>query len=405
MSRTLRTKWVEGQLPNPGEPFALGEASAGALNQGGCAAVISNTVRRARDVYLTLKPCIGGLADDDPPELDLSHSRLSYKKRQRRERHSLVRFGNPGRQVQVGVDKAALVRRPRRAVLVSTQIFEQSLALDFDLTVSDLAPVDLLLQRSGRLQRHQRARTEGLPAPTRWIGHPELDSSEFRFFPGGDEFVYEPHVLLRSWLALRGSDQIRIPEEVEELVESIYDDRACPADLALALRYRWLATKSKLLEQTESDRDEAQDRWLKRPDFKGDLCRIAANPFAEDAPKFHKAHQALTRLAEPTVEVVSVCGSAERPTLDPLGREPLDLKTDPAVLQARRLLMRSASIASKSVVFALLDQPEPASWRRSPLPRRHRLLEFDQDGLALVGKNCLRLDEEAGLVVAGKPGR
>ena len=405
MSRTLQVRWVDGRLPNPGEPFALGEDVKEALRDGGCAAVICNTVRRAQDVYLALKPYFGDLADDGFPELDLLHARFPYEERQRRERRSLVRFGKPDGQVQAGEDEPASVCRPKRAVLVSTQIIEQSLDLDFDLMVSDLAPVDLLLQRSGRLQRHQRVRPEGLPTPTMWICLPELDPSDIPSFGQGDGLIYEPHVLLRSWLTLRGCDQIRIPEGVEELVESVYDDRECPADLNADVGDRWVTTRKELLEQLESDRREAEDRWLKRPDYDGDLYRIAANPLAEDAPDFHRAHQALTRLTEPTVEVVCLHGSTERPSLDPAGREPLDLKTVPTVPLAKRLLMRSLSIGSKRVVFALLGQAVPTGWQKSPLLRRHRLLAFGQGGLAQVGKYWLRLDDEVGLVVTDKTGR
>ncbi len=58
--------------------------------------------------------------------------------------------------------------RPNGCVLVSTQVVEQSVDIDADLLVTDLAPTDMLLQRIGRLWRHDRDRPPGWK-PEVWI--------------------------------------------------------------------------------------------------------------------------------------------------------------------------------------------------------------------------------------------
>src|SRR5581483_738891 len=131
------------------DPAALAGDLAAALAQGGCAAVVCNTVRRARQVYGALESYFA------PGELMLLHSRFQAGARDRIEKEALVRFGHPEATVETE-NGPKRTDRPRRAVLVATQVVEQSLDLDFDLMVSDLAPVDLLLQRVGRLHRHRR---------------------------------------------------------------------------------------------------------------------------------------------------------------------------------------------------------------------------------------------------------
>src|SRR5581483_7852384 len=119
---------------------------------------------------------------------------------------ALARFGKAGETVTMPDGTSRTVERPARAVLVATQVIEQSLDLDFDLMVSELAPVDLVLQRLGRLHRHARPdRPAHLSTPTLWLIEPTLEDGVPRFEDGQD-LVYDPHILLRSWLELRHRD-------------------------------------------------------------------------------------------------------------------------------------------------------------------------------------------------------
>ena len=154
-SRTILYEWVNGALPTAtSQVFTLGVRLQKALADGGCAAVICNTVSRAQEVFRALKPFFSGQdVDDGQHELNLFHARFLYDDREQREGQALRRFGKPN---------DPKVKRPRRAVLVATQVIEQSLDLDFDLMVTEMAPVDLILQRAGRLHRHNRPRPERL---------------------------------------------------------------------------------------------------------------------------------------------------------------------------------------------------------------------------------------------------
>lgn len=75
----------------------------------------------------------------------LLHSRFMYGDRKAIERSLIERLGPDS----LPHERAGLV-------VVSTQVIEQSIDLDFDAMVTDLAPIDLLVQRAGRLHRHVR---------------------------------------------------------------------------------------------------------------------------------------------------------------------------------------------------------------------------------------------------------
>jgi CRISPR-associated endonuclease/helicase Cas3 len=108
---------------------------------GGCAVVIRNTVGMAQATYLNLRSAL----QDAQITVELFHARFPFGRRMELETSVLERFGKNGGPAE----------RNRR-VLVATQVVEQSLDLDFDLMVTDVAPVDLVLQRAGRLHAPRR---------------------------------------------------------------------------------------------------------------------------------------------------------------------------------------------------------------------------------------------------------
>lgn len=384
-------EWIDGSLSDKDTTeFPLGQLLQSALARGGCAAVICNTVRRAQEVYRALKPHFRGVCEDGSPELDLLHSQYPFGDREIREQRSLARYGKPGDPT---------VRRPRQGILVATQIIEQSLDLDFDLMVSDMAPADLLLQRAGRLHRHERERPQGLETPKLLICDRNTAAEAPRFDPG-TAAVYDEHILLRSWLALQQLGIVRVPDDVESIMEAVYDDNRGPDGLPEALTEAWNLTRKELNAEMERHRVEAQARWVRPPSYTGQLWRLAGDVTEEDTPEFHPAHQALTRLSSPSVPAVLLHGNGDTVALDNMLTSPLDVNGTPSLETTKRLLMRSVTISDRRVVFQLLDQSPPRSWRRSGLLRNHRAICLDSQGTYRVGNHLLMLDTEIGVTVS-----
>lgn len=130
------------------------------LVKGGCAGVVCNTVNRAQELYGRVRERFGS------DEVMLTHSRFIDSDRMANEERLRSLLG-PQATLANG-------KRPVRMVVIGTQVLEQSLDIDFDVMISDVAPVDLIMQRVGRLHRHARgenqsARPEGLRTATCYI--------------------------------------------------------------------------------------------------------------------------------------------------------------------------------------------------------------------------------------------
>lgn len=343
------------------------------LANGGCAVVICNTVRRAQDMYRALSD-----AFTPGEELDLFHARFLHRDRYQREKRNLARFSRDA------------ARRPQRFVLVATQVVEQSLDLDFDVMVSDMAPVDLLLQRSGRLHRHEGRDRHGHDSPVLHVLWPDDDDEALPAFDPGSAAVYDPHILLRTWWSLRDRDAIAIPEDVQLLIDTVYSDTEdSPAGAGSALSNRWSRTWSEMRKKQAQEQREAGDRRLRTPVGPAVApVQLLPDPRAEDAPDLHPRLQALTRLVEPSADVVIL----------PPGDPAITASRPPTRDEARRLLGQSVSVTTRGLVPHLLAYPVPPQWVETSWLRRHRLLVLADEPLHL-GDYTVRYDERLGLLV------
>jgi len=348
-----------------------------ALADGGCAAFICNTVGEAQRVYRDAR----GLFGDG--EVMLFHSRFTRSRRRQIEGEVTERFGKDG-------------ARPDRALLVATQVVEQSLDLDFDLMVSELAPADLVIQRAGRLHRHARSRPASLDEPHLWLLEPEKGEDGLPRF-GGSAYVYERYVLLRSYLALRDRSALVSPQGVEELIDAVYDDALprCPDQSwedALRGAFECFAASRRQAEQ------EAESKLVPEP------CpgvRIMDQPswdIEDGNPEVERRFRGLTRLGRPSVRAVCLHRMGEGLYLDPHGCTPVDVGSKPTDQQARAMLDNVLQISHPAIFGALIEAGVPAGWQGSPWLCWHYPLVFT-DGACAFGNYRLTLDDELGLSV------
>lgn len=143
------------------------------------------------------------------------HARFAMCDRQRIEAEVIAALGPPPTSGE---------RRGR--VVVASQVIEQSIDVDFDLMISDLAPVDLLIQRAGRLWRHARD-NRPLPEPHLLVVSPDPDgqieadwlSRSLR----GTSYVYGNHALMwQTAKVLFAAGAIVSPSGIRPLVEAVY---------------------------------------------------------------------------------------------------------------------------------------------------------------------------------------
>jgi CRISPR-associated endonuclease/helicase Cas3 len=192
-----------------------------ALAAGQCVAWIRNTITDAVEARAELARLV------PLEQIHLFHARFALADRLAIETHVLDTFGpNSGPDQRSGM------------LLIATQVAEQSLDVDFDLVISDLAPIDRLIQRAGRLRRHvrdargTRLRKTGAQdergEPCLWVFGPDWVAAPpanwfKQSFPKAAN-VYPHHGQL--WLSAGALQigHIDMPDDARELIEGVFGD-------------------------------------------------------------------------------------------------------------------------------------------------------------------------------------
>ena len=194
-----------------------------ALNAGQCVCWIRNTIVDALEAHKLF-------ANEIPAErITLFHARFCLSDRLNAEELVLHKFGKESTH---DLRKSQLV--------IATQVIEQSLDVDFDLLISDLAPIDRLVQRAGRLRRHSRdvqgnrlladGAADQRGEPCLWVYAPEWtdepSSTWVKNVLPKAGFVYPDHGQL--WLTAKAlqSGRFTMPHDARYLIESVFGDES-----------------------------------------------------------------------------------------------------------------------------------------------------------------------------------
>lgn len=351
------------------------------LANGGMGLILVNTVQRAQKLYQLFPTGIPLEQNDiffgkqllDGTEIILFHARFPADKRQQREDYVLSVFGKEG-------------SRFGKKILIATQVVEQSLDLDFDCIVTDLAPIDLLLQRAGRLWRHERSQ--------RPISKPVFivaGIGEEKPVGFGDPFwwnsVYREDILLRTWVLLSSKTELVLPDEIDELVQNVYDEKGIiPEFLQERLDQAFLNGEGNACAQ----KTQAYNATIGSPSDASwdDPARYIKND--EDDSGLHPSLIAQTRMGEPSIIVIPLF-----PHEILMSENCLDF------IQSKSLYIRAISVSRKGIVKKLQSLGKPEKWQKSSLLRNCYALKLCGMGRWLEDSS-VRLDNELGLIYESK---
>ena len=336
-----------------GDSEAISDLAIAKILYGGCVCVLLNTVKSAQDVYKKVKSKI-----QSDTQVYLFHARFPAGKRVIIEENCVELFGKN------------IEKRPKKAILVCTQVVEQSLDVDFDAMITEIAPIDLLLQRSGRVHRHTRERPKLLEEANVYVLTPK--NSDF----GSTELIYHKLLLLRTQKYLKFHDSVAIPNEVRHAINEVYTNTIKPEEFGLFTEFSTME---------EMNHWQAEGYALSTPNK--EYFFAAERPeqslfLYEDAENM--VHQgAKTRIGPESARIAIV----DQKTLNLVSQKYVSKMT------AKALLAKTVSFNISTLGVKPVDIVEG-----SGLLKGCFFLPQDRPDSYLWGKNRLTIDAELGLI-------
>lgn len=266
----------------------VAEKAIDTVKLGGCLCIFMNTVTEAQQLYQITSELLKEMPEYGEIELILFHGRFCAGDRDKIEKRCLQAFDKQS----IGQEGEHDNPRPKRAIVIATQVVEQSLDLDFDFMFSALAPIDLLLQRMGRLFRHMnRLRLAHIKAPVFTLLTPEEVNDM-----GLTGKVYHPYILLLSLQELENKKVVKLPQDISSLINKVYS--AEPPERNTILWEHW---HNKCSEDRDFERNANQ---FLIPSPRKEIFWLPANQINYDDDESKRWFKAKTRIGKESVQTL-----------------------------------------------------------------------------------------------------
>ncbi|MBI5962722.1 MAG: hypothetical protein HY863_04550, partial [Chloroflexi bacterium] len=268
---------------------------------------------------------------------------------------------------------------------------------------SDLAPVDLLLQRAGRLHRHARMRHDAHKTPCLWIN---TEQSSEGLDVGVNKFVYDEYILRTTWDVIKGQTEWVLPIQYRSLIEAVYD--SAPSHENKLSQKAWNS-----LQEKETQAEQIANLYMipePNPDDAFSGTAASKLQFIESETQSGWI-VAQTRLGEQSITVIPLerSGNIAYAIVD--GREvTVPLNEEPSRAIQVQLMRKSVRVSNQTAVEALKNAKE-LTWTaefNDPAILRDCLPLWLDSGKAVLKTNnrqvVFELNPELGLLIRTQKG-
>ncbi len=351
------------------------------LALGGCAGVIVNTVKTAQRMALALRKSLSDY------EIILFHAQFLQSDRMETEKTLIQRLG-----------KQSAPQDRQHLIVIGTQVLEQSLDIDFDLLITELCPMDLLLQRIGRAHRHKRSRPTPLQDATCLILQPNEKT-----FDTGTKMIYGQWLLEKTEQEL--PTEFTLPEDIPRYVEKVYGE--APASL-----YSDADSFASYQQKEQQKKDKASGYLIKKPaPLSRYLNRNSLDNWMDfPAAKSDTQARASVRDSDPSIDVLVLQRKANgeicflpwiydgvKVSADEPPSYEIALKISAQRLRLPRIFATSFLIDTSIMELEEKNKQYLPQWQQSPVLKGELVLLLDENLSVSLAGYSLQYDRQTGL--------